>query len=308
MKIVPKIKIVGVGGAGNNTLARLRHLRLGGVESLAVNTDAQDLKKTSADKKLRIGRQATQGLGTGMNPDLGRLSAQEQSEEIKSLLAGSDLVFLAAGLGGGTGSGAGPVVAEISRGLGILTVGVVTQPFSFEGPSRASIAQESLKNLEGRVDSLVVLSNDRLLGLVEKNTSLTRAFLLADEILFQAVNNILELILKPSLVALSFADVRAVLKDAGRGFFGQGQAQGENRSSQAVAQALNSPLLNIDVSKARRMLFNIVASHLKLTEVESTASLLTKNLAPGTKVVFGAREDQSLKSNEMKIALIATGF
>lgn len=308
MKIIPRIKIIGIGGAGGNALSRLNFVRPKEIQTVAINTDVQDLKKTLADVKLRIGQSLTQGLGTGMNPDLGRRSAEEQRTQIEQILRGSDLVFLTAGLGGGTGSGATPVVAEISRNLGILTVAVVTQPFSFEGASRKAIAQESIKNLEGHVDSLLLVSNDRLISLVEKNLPLTKAFLLADEVLHQIVFSVLDLVLKPSLVAVGFADIRAVLKNSGRGFFGQGLGRGQNRSQEAVLKAVSSSLLEMSPEKSSRILFNVSARKLKLSEIDIVATLVTKNVLPDAKIIFGAREDESLKAEEMKVTLIATGF
>jgi len=245
MRTLTRVKILGVGGAGNNAVTRLSKLKLAGAELIAINTDIQDLQKTKADVKLRIGRQTTQGLGTGMNPELGRSAAQEQKNEIEDLVKDSDLVFLAAGLGGGTGSGALPLIAQLCRDQGILTMTVVTKPFSFEGSSRMNIAKEAIKNLTGRVDCLLVLDNDKLILATEKNTPLAKAFLLADEILHQAVVSILDLVLRPSLVSISFADVRTCLKNSGPGFFGQGLGQGQSRSQEAVARALNSPLLEI---------------------------------------------------------------
>jgi cell division protein FtsZ len=308
MRIIPHIKIVGVGGAGGNALSRMAKLKIAGVEFIAINTDVQDLKKTSADIKLRIGREITQGLGAGMNPEIGRKAAEEQKEEIAAILKGGDLVFVAAGFGGGTGSGAAPVIAEIAKSLGILTVAVITKPFAFEGASRKAIASGGIKNIEDKVDSLLLISNDKLLPLVEKNTPLVKAFILADEVLRQAVFCITDLVLRPSLVNISFADIKTILKNSGRSFFGQGMGRGQNRGQEAVNKALSSPLLEISPEQASKVLFSISARHLKLAEIDVVASNITKNILPETKVIFGAREDERLKPEEMKVILIATGF
>ncbi len=308
MKIVPRIKIIGVGGAGGNALTRMAKFKVPGVDLVAINTDVQDLKKTVANTKLRIGREITRGLGTGMNPEIGRKAAEEQRGEIEAILKDSEMIFITAGFGGGTGSGASPVVAEIAQSLGILTVAVITKPFAFEGISRKNIAQQGIKNLQDKVDSLLLISNDRLISLVEKNTPLTKAFFLADEILRQSVISITDLILRPSIVTISFADVRTILKNAGRAFFGQGWGKGQNRSQEASFKALNSPLLEISPEQATRILFNISARNLKLNEIDMVASAITKNILPETKVIFGAREDEKLKVDEMKVTLIATGF
>ncbi|MBU4350728.1 cell division protein FtsZ [Candidatus Parcubacteria bacterium] len=308
MKIVPRIKIIGIGGAGNNALTRMAKFKIPGVQLIAINTDNQDLKKTTADLKIRIGREVTRGLGTGMNPDLGKKAAEEQKQEIELALKDSEMIFLTAGFGGGTGSGATPVVANIAKELGILTIAVITKPFAFEGASRKNIALNGIKSLEGKVDSLLLVSNDKLVSLVEKDTPLTKAFSLADEILHQAVASIIDLILRPSLVTISFADVKSILKDAGKAFFGQGSSKGENRGQEASLKALSSPLLEISPEQASRILFNISAKNLKLAEIDIVANAITKNIQAETKVIFGAREDDKLKSGEMKVTLIATGF
>jgi len=308
MKTLPRMKIIGVGGAGGNALNRMAKFKILGVQLIAINTDNQDLKKIQADLKIRIGKELTNGLGAGMNPDIGKKAAEEQREEIELALKDSDMIFLTAGFGGGTGTGATPVIAEIAKKLGILTVAVITNPFSFEGSSRKNIALSGVKNLQDKVDSLVLISNDKLISLVEKNTQLTKAFFLADEVLHQAVISIIDLILKPSLVTISFADVKSILKDAGKAFFGQGLARGENRGKEAVIRALNSPLLEACPEHASRILFNISAKNLKLSEIDIVANTITKNILSETKVIFGAREDEKLKNGEMKVTLIATMF
>ncbi len=307
-RLIPKIKIIGVGGAGGNAITRMARFKIPHVELVVINTDSQDLKKSMAQTKLRIGRELTHGLGAGMNPVIGRKSAEEQKQEIEEILKGSDLVFLAAGFGGGTGTGATPVIAEIAKTLGILTIAVITKPFFFEGASRKAIALQGIRELQDKVDSLLLISNDKLISLVEKNTSLAKAFLLADEILHQAIVSLVDLILRPSLVAISFADIRTIIKNSGKAFFGQGFGSGQNRAQEAVVRALNSPLLESSPEAATKILFNISARNLKLSEIDAVASAATKNILPETKVIFGAREDQSLKPEEMKVTLIATGF
>ncbi len=304
----PKVKVIGIGGAGGNALTRMARFKIPGVEFVAINTDVQDLKKTRAGFKLRIGRQITKGLGTGMNPEIGSKAAQEQSQEIQELVKGSDLVFLTAGFGGGTGTGALPVVAEICKDLGILTVAVVTKPFSFEGMSRKNVALQGIRNLENKVDSLLVVSNDKLVSLVEKNTPLMKAFFLADEILHKIIISVTDLILRQSLVTISFADIKAILKNAGLAFFGQGTGSGQNRSQEAAVRAINSSLLETCLGRAPRVLFNVSARNLKLVEIDAVANIVSKNVLPKAKVVFGAREDERLKIGEMKVTLIATGL
>ncbi|MDP2930013.1 MAG: cell division protein FtsZ [bacterium] len=308
MKNIPRIKIIGVGGAGGNAVSRMAKLKFPHSELIVINTDTQDLKKSVADVKLRIGRKITKGLGTGMNPAIGRKAAEEQRLEIEALLKDSDIIFITAGFGGGTGTGAVPIVAEIAKNLGILTVAIITKPFSFEGISRKMIAQQGIRELQDKVDSLLLLSNDQLIPLVEKNTSLTKAFFLADEILHQAVSAITDLILRSSLVAISFADVKTILKGAGRAFFGQGFGMGQNRAQEASIRALNSPLLESSPELATRVLFNVSARNLKLAEIDIVAGNISKCFLPETKVIFGAREDERLKPEEMKVTLIATGF
>jgi len=308
MKIVPRIKIIGIGGAGGNALTRMSKFKIPTVDLVAINTDSQDLKKTQARIKLRIGREITKGLGTGMNPEIGKKAAEEQRGEIEAVLKDSEMVFLAAGFGGGTGTGATPVVAEIAKNLGILTVAVITKPFAFEGISRKTIAQNGIKNLQDKVDSLLLISNDRLVSLVEKNAPLTKAFSLADEVLHQAVVSIIDLILRPSLVTISFADVKSILKGAGRAYFGQGWGRGQNRFQEAALKTLSSPLLETSPEQASRILFNISAKNLKVAEIDAVANAITKNISSETRVIFGAREDEKLKSGEMKVTLIATGF
>jgi len=304
-----KIKVIGVGGSGCNAISRMARSKLFGVDLIAVNTDAQDLKKKRAHVKLRIGRKLTQGLGTGMNPELGRQAAEEQKEEIYKVLKGADIIFITTGLGGGTGSGASPVVAEISRNLGALTIGAVTTPFSFEGRARAEIAKEGIKKLKEKVDSLIVVPNDNLLSFLDPKTSLSKAFWVCDEILHQAVRGISDLVTLPGIVNVDFADVKSILKNSGTAFFGIGKAKGEDRAKVAAKLALGSSLLDVPISQAQGILFNVSGgSDISLYEIDEAAKIITKNASPSAKVIFGAIQAEPLKKGEIKITIIATGF
>lgn len=304
-----KIKAVGVGGSGCNAIARMKKSLFQNVDLIAINTDAQDLQKKQADFKLRIGRKLTHGLGTGMNPVFGRKAAEEQRDEIKEILKGADIVFVATGLGGGTGSGASPVVAEIAKSLGALTVGVVTLPFSFEGRVRSGIATRAEKELREKTDCLIVVPNDNLQKFLKPDIPLTKAFQVCDEVLHQAVKGISDLVLLPGIVNVNFADVKSVMKNSGTAFFGIGRAKGENRAVEAAKLALSSPLLNISISKAKGILFNISGpSDISIHEINEAAKVITENAGPDAKVIFGAIQDEELKKGEMKVAVIATGF
>lgn len=304
-----KIKVVGIGGAGGNAISRMANCHLQGVELIAINCDAQDLQKARADQKLRIGRNLTQGLGAGMNPEIGRWAAGENKEEIKQLLSGADMVFVTCGLGGGTGTGAAPVVAEIAKNLGALVVAVVTTPFSFEGAYRAQIAKKGLEILKNKVDTLLIIPNDKALGQGSQETTLLSAFWTCDEVLRQAVQGITDLILFPGMINLDFADIKTIMKNAGPAFFGQGKAKGERRVEIAVNLAMNSPLLDFSISGAKGILFNVSGGDdLSLTEINEAAKIITKNADPRAKVIFGAVHDKSLQKAEIKITVIATGF
>jgi cell division protein FtsZ len=304
-----KIKVVGVGGSGCNAIARMSKVGFPKVELVSINTDAQDLKKKAADLKLRIGKKLTQGLGTGMNPGLGRRAAEEQREEIGQVLKGADIVFITTGLGGGTGSGASPLVAQISKELGALTIGVVTLPFSFEGLARAQIAKRAERRLREKTDTLIVVPNDNLFGFLDPRISFSHAFEVCDEILNQAVKSIADLVLRPGIINLNFADIRSVMKDSGTAFFGAGKAKGEARASEAAKAALSSPLLGVSISRARGILFNISGGpDIGLHEIDEAAKVITEHASPETKVIFGAVYDEKLKKEEIKVTLIATGF
>lgn len=309
MKSNTKIKVVGVGGSGGNAISRMMTCKIQGVDLIAINTDAQDLKKTKAHQKLRIGKNLTQGLGTGMNPELGRQAGEESREEISTILAGSDMVFITCGLGGGTGTGAAPIVADVAKKQGALTLAVVTKPFSFEGSYRMKIAKRGLENLKEKVDTLLIISNDKILSLVDKNVTLLSAFWTCDEILRQAVQGITDLILVPGIINVDFADVRAIMQGSGLALFGQGQAKGERRVEEAVRRAINSPLLDLSIEGAKGVLFNISGGRdLSLSEIDEAAKIITKSIDPEARVIFGAVQNKKLPQGEIKITVIATGF
>jgi len=304
-----KIKVIGIGGSGGNAISRMKKSKLTGAELIAFNTDYQDLQKIKADLKLRIGEKTTQGLGTGMNPEIGQKAAEEQREEITTILKGADMIFLTGGLGGGTFTGAAPVVAEISRNLGILTVAICTLPFSFEGNYRRKIAISGKEKLQGRVDALIFIRNDRLLENLDPKTSLISAFWLCDEILREGVKGISDLIMKPGLINLDFASVKTILKDSGTCLFGTGKATGEKRAERAARAALSSPLLESTPKGARGVLFNVSGGKdLSLSEIEEIGQILTQEINPQAKVLFGAVEDEELRKGEIKVTVIITGF
>jgi len=308
-KMRTKIKVVGIGGSGCNAIARMKRAKIEGVELIAINTDIQDLKKTRAHIKVRIGKELTKGLGTGMNPEIGKKAAKEQAEEISKTLKGSDMIFITCGLGGGTGTGASPVIADIAKQQGILTVGVVTTPFSFEGDFRQKIAKAGLKKLKENVDSLIVISNDRLLSTLEPNMSLASAFWSCDDTLRQAVQGISDLILLPGIINVDFADVKAVLKNSGTALFGIGRARGQKRAEQAAIAAINSSLLDISGQGAQRVLFNISGGKdISLSEIDEIAKVITQEINPEAKVIFGAVQNEKLRKGEVKVTVIATGF
>jgi len=304
-----KIKVVGVGGGGGNVISRMFACQIQGVELIALNCDAQDLQKTKAHQRLRIGRDLTHGLGAGMNPEVGRLGALENKEEIVHLLRGADMVFITCGLGGGTGTGAGPIVAEIAKGLGALVVVVATMPFSFEGAYRAQVAKRGLEVLKNKVDTLLIIPNDKVLLQADKKTSLISAFWACDEILRQAVQGITDLILFPGIINVDFADIKTIMKDSGPAFFGQGRARGERRVETAVRLATESPLIDFSIGGAMGILFNISGGDdLSLTEISEASNIITKNADSRAKIIFGAVHDKRLQKDEIKITIIATGF
>jgi len=304
-----RIKVVGVGGSGGHAISRMKEYNLKGINFIAVNTDAQDLHDSKISEKIHIGKNLTKGLGAGMNPEVGRQAAEENRDEIHEALKGTDMVFITCGLGGGTGTGAAPIIAEAAQDAGALTVAVITKPFAFEGAQRKRIAEEGLENLKGQTDSLITIPNDKLLQIIDKKTSLLDAFKIVDDVLRQAVQGISDLITVPGIVNVDFADVKAVMENTGPALMGIGRATGENRAVEAASQAVNSPLLELSIDGARGVLFNISgSSDLAMTEINEAASIITKSIDPNAKVIFGAAGNDNLRKGEVKITVIATGF
>lgn len=304
--MMPRIKVIGVGGSGSNTISRMVRFDVAGVELIAVNTDAQALHFCKSPKKILIGKNITGGLGAGMDVSVGRTAAQEDKNAISECLKGADMIFVASGLGGGTGSGASPVVCEISKNLGILTVAVVTLPFSFEGAGREKIAREAAEELKDKVDALLIVSNDKLLKIIDEKTTVSNAFEMCDEILKQAVSSITDLMLGQGIITIDFAQVASVMKNAGRVLFGIGKSRGENRAVDAALKAISSPLLDFSIKGSRRVLFNVVGNDISLKEIKEAAKVITENVDPKALVVFGAVKDIALKKGEIKITVIAT--
>jgi len=302
------IKVVGVGGSGNSAVNRMVSSKIRGVEFIAINTDAQALHHSIAPEKIHIGKGTTRGLGAGMDPDLGLKSAEENEQQIMEALEGADMVFITCGLGGGTGTGAAPVIADIAREVGALTVAVVTRPFTFEGIQRKDIAGRGLENLLDKVDTIITIPNDRLLQIIDKKTSLLEAFSIVDEVLKQGVQGISEVITVPGLVNVDFADVKAIMRQAGSALMGIGRASGENRAQEAAKAAIDSPLLELSIGGATGVLFTITgSSSLSMYEVSEAAEIITANCDSDAKIIFGAVIDESL-GDEVKVTVIATGF
>ena len=302
------IKVVGVGGGGTNAVNRMVDAGLSGVEFIAVNTDAQALMVCDADVKIHIGSAATRGLGAGADPAVGLAAAQESRDELKEALKGADMIFVTAGEGGGTGTGAAPVVAELGRELGALTVGVVTKPFNFEGRKRAQQAEQGIENLRDRLETLIVIENDRLLQVVEKQTSVVDAFRMADDVLRQGVQGITDLITVPGLVNLDFADVRTIMREAGSALMGIGAAGGDNRAVEAARSAVSSPLLESSIEGATGILLNITGGpDIGLFEVNEAAEVVTSAADPNANIIFGAVIDEAM-GDEVRVTVIATGF
>lgn len=309
METFAKIKVVGVGGGGGNIISRMIESKIQGVEFIAINADSQDLHHCLAPQKLLIGKNLTKGLGAGMNPDIGRQAAEENRDEIHEVLKGADLVFVTYGLGGGVGTGAGSIVAEAARDVGALTVGVVTKPFSFEGSNRMRLALEGLGRLQDKVDTLITIPNDKLLQTIDRNTSLTDAFKVVDDVLRQAVQGISDIIVTPGLVNVDFADLRAVMTDAGSALMGIGRAAGDDRAVVAAKMAINSPLLEVSIDGAKGVIFNVAGGDdLTMMEINEAAKVITDSIDPNAKVIFGAVTDKQLKKGEIKITVIAAGF
>jgi len=309
VEVFARIKVIGVGGSGKNATNHMINSKVKGVEFIAVNTDAQDLHHSEAKKKIHIGKNLTRGLGTGMNPELGKRAVEETKEEVQEAIKGADMVFIACGLGGGTGTGAAPVVARTAKELGALTVGVVTKPFSFEGQQKMRLAESGLEELRQSVDALIVIPNDRLLATIDKDTLAKNAFAMCDDILKQAVEGISDLITMPGIINIDFADVRAVMEGAGGALMGIGRASGEKRAEEAAKLAINSPLLEVSINGAKGVLFSIAGGDdLTMFEIHDAAKFITESVDPNAKIIFGTVRDEKLKKGEIKITVIASGF
>lgn len=304
-----RIRVVGVGGSGNNAVNHMVSNKIKGVEFIAINSDAQDLHHSLAKKKIHIGKNLTRGLGAGGNPTMGRQAAEETREEIANSLKGSDMIFITGGMGGGTGTGAAPVVAKIARDSGALTVGVVTKPFLFEGQERMRSALQGIEELKKEVDALITIPNDRLLAIVDKETTIKSAFAMCDDILKQAVEGISDLITMPGIINVDFADIRSVMENAGSALMGIGVSAGDKRAEEAAQAAINSPLLEVSITGAKGVLFAIAGGDdLGMLEIQDAARVITESIDPHAKVIFGAIRDEKLKKNEIKVTVIATGF
>ncbi len=303
-----RIKVIGVGGGGGSAINRMVDGGIKGVEFVAINTDIQALHYSRANEKIHIGKGATKGLGAGMNPDLGKAAAEESRNEIKEAIEGCDMVFVTCGLGGGTGSGASPVVAQIARDLGALTVAVVTKPFMFEGGQRKNISERAYTELADKVDTIITISNDKLLQVIDKRTSLLEAFVVADDVLRQGVQGIAEIITVPGIINADFADVKAVMENAGSALMGIGQASGENKAVEAAKAAINSNLLDMSIEGAQGIVFTVTGGpDLSMSEVSEAAKVITAAADEDAKIIFGAVIDENLK-DEVKITVVATGF
>lgn len=304
-----RIRVIGVGGSGKNAVNHMVSSKVKGVEFIAINSDAQDLHFSLAKKKINIGKNLTRGLGAGGDPDMGRRAAEETREEIANAIKGSDMVFITGGMGGGTGTGAAPVVAKIARDSGALTVGVITKPFLFEGQERMRLALQGIEELKKEVDALITVPNDRLLAIVDKDTSVKNAFAICDNVLRQAVEGIADLITMPGIINVDFADIRSVMENTGSALMGVGVSTGDKRAEEAAQAAINSPLLEVSISGARGVLFAVAGGDdLGMLEVQEAARVITESIDPHAKVIFGAVHDDKLKKNEVKVTVIATGF
>jgi len=304
-----RIKVIGIGGSGLNAINHMISNKVKGVEFIAINTDAQDLHSSLAKKKIHIGKNLTRGLGAGMNPEVGRRAIEETKEEVQESVKNSDMVFITCGCGGGTGSGAAPIAAQIAKESGALTVGVVTKPFFFEGKQRMKIAEEAIDNLRKEVDAIIIIPNDRLLNNISKETTAKNAFAMCDDVLKQAVEGISDLITTPGIINIDFADVRAVLKDSGSALMGVGVANGEKRAEEAAKMAINSPLLDISITGAHGVLFSIAGGDdLTMHEIQESAKIITESMDADARVIFGTVNDDKLKKGDVKVTIIASGF
>ncbi len=303
------IKVIGVGGGGGNAVSRMFKRFPRTVDFVAINTDHQDLDHCEVRKKIYIGRNLTRGLGAGMNPELGRQAAEENRSEIAEAVAGADLVFITAGFGGGTGTGAGPIVAEVAKQSGALTIAVITKPFTFEGTQRERIAQEGIAHIKDKVDALIVVPNDRIFSVIDKDTPIKKAFEAIDEVLRNALQGIVEMIMIPGIINVDYADIKAVVADAGYAIVGVGIASGQDRAVNAVNAALHSPLLEFSADGAHGVVLGISGgADLKMTEINDAAKLVAQTVDPAAKIIFGAYNDRKLKPHQLKVTVVATGF
>ncbi|MFA6414985.1 MAG: cell division protein FtsZ [Candidatus Paceibacterota bacterium] len=304
-----RIRVVGVGGSGKNAINHMIESKVRGVEFIAVNSDAQDLHRSLAKRKIHIGKNLTRGLGTGMNPELGKRAAEETRQEIQEALSGSDMVFITCGMGGGTGTGASAIVAKIAKEVGALVIAVVTKPFSFEGAQRKDIAEHGLAELKKEVDAFIVIPNDKLLAIVDMQTSAKSAFAMCDEILRQAVEGVSDIITTPGDINTDFNDIKAIMEGAGPALMGIGISEGDDRAKEAAKQAVNSPLLDVSISGAKGILFVVAGSDdLGIMEVQEAAKVINESVDKNAKIIFGMMKDEKLKKGQIRIIVIATGF
>ena len=304
-----RIKVIGIGGSGKNALNHMISTKVKGVEFICMNTDTQDLHHSLAEKKIHIGKNLTKGLGAGMNPEIGRKAAEETKAEIQDTIKGSDMIFIACGMGGGTGTGAAPIVAKAAKEQGILTVAVITKPFFFEGNHRMKIADKGIEDLAKEVDAIIIIPNDKLLQISDKNTNFKDAFATCDDVLRQAVEGISDLITTPGIINVDFADIKAIMSDAGSALMGIGSASGEKRAEKAALQAINSPLLEVSINGAKGVLFAISGGDdITIHEIQEAAKIITESIDKDAKVIFGTIRDEKLKKGELKVTVIATSF
>lgn len=304
-----RIKVLGIGGSGKNAVNHMINSKVRGVDFIAINTDAQDLHHSLPKRKIHIGKNVTKGLGAGMNPDIGKRAAEETKEEIQEALKGADMVFVAGGMGGGTFTGAGPVVARIAKEMNILTIAVITKPFTFEGQQRSRNAEVGLEELRKAVDAIIVIPNDKILATINKETTAKSAFEMCDEVLKQAVEGISDLITSPGYINVDFADIKAILENAGTALMGVGTATGEKRAEEAARSAINSPLIDVSIHGAKGVLFSVAGGDdVTMFEIQDAAKIITESIDPNAKVIFGTVRDQKLKKNEIRVTVIASGF
>lgn len=304
-----RIRVVGIGGSGVNAINHMVNSKVKGVEFIAINADAQDLHRSLAKRKIHIGKNLTRGLGTGMNPDLGRRAAEETRQEIQEALQGSDMVFITGGMGGGTGTGAAPTIAKIAKELGALTIAVVTKPFSFEGAQRSRLADEGLLELKKEVDAFIVIPNDKILTIVDQQTSAKSAFAMCDEVLRQAVEGVSDIITTPGDINTDFNDIRSIMENAGPALMGIGMAENDGRATEAATKAVNSPLLSVSINGAKGILFVVAGSDdLGILEIQEAAKVINESTDKDARIIFGMMRDEKMKKGQIRIIVIATGF